>query len=329
MKKIFSYLREHLASDFSPSYYALMAVLMGASVWLNFYFFADYAREHLHWQNLTFESWMRNTILPNRPMLVGAYMLFYGVPYYLTVGIAALFARDKTPFRGWEFWAKSLLALAIISFDASFRLFNFVDYPATFSDGDRYWMNKILGNLSSIVGVGIPVMLLWWLYDRRRRVPFLYGISRQGFDRKPYLWMMLIMTGIVGAAACSTHFTDYYPTLHLSHLDGLTLLPRTPAIIGYESVYIFDFIWTEVAFRGLFILGLGAAIGKEAIMPMATIYCLRHFQKPAGEAISSIFGGWILGVLALRTRSILGGVWIHMGIAFLMDVFALISLSLQ
>jgi hypothetical protein len=47
-----------------------------------------------------------------------------------------------------------------------------------------------------------------------------------------------------------------------------------------------------------------------------------HFGKPMGEAVSSIFGGFILGVIALYSRSILGGVIIHLGVAWLMEFTA-------
>jgi hypothetical protein len=53
---------------------------------------------------------------------------------------------------------------------------------------------------------------------------------------------------------------------------------------------------------------------------MAVIYCQLHFGKPLGEAISSIFGGYILGVISYQTKNIWGGVLVHVGIAWLMEV---------
>jgi hypothetical protein len=55
---------------------------------------------------------------------------------------------------------------------------------------------------------------------------------------------------------------------------------------------------------------------------MAAAYAVLHFGKPMGEAISSVFGGYILGIIALYGRNIWGGVFIHGGIAFLMEVLA-------
>ena len=65
-------------------------------------------------------------------------------------------------------------------------------------------------------------------------------------------------------------------------------------------------------------------LGEYVVYPMVVAYAILHFGKPLGETIGSIAGGYILGVLAYKTRNIYGGIFIHMGIAFLMEMFALI-----
>ena len=92
----------------------------------------------------------------------------------------------------------------------------------------------------------------------------------------------------------------------------------------YEFFYLVDFLWTELIFRGFFILGMAAVLGRGAVLPMVMIYAFRHFAKPMGETIGSVFGGYILGVIALRSKNIMGGVMIHVGVAFLMEIFAII-----
>jgi hypothetical protein len=59
------------------------------------------------------------------------------------------------------------------------------------------------------------------------------------------------------------------------------------------------------------------------------LYCTLHFGKPMGEAVSSVFGGYILGVVAYETRSIWGGVIVHIGIAWMMEIIAFAQKSLQ
>jgi hypothetical protein len=66
-------------------------------------------------------------------------------------------------------------------------------------------------------------------------------------------------------------------------------------------------------------------LGKDAVLPMVATYVVLHFGKPMGETISSIFGGYILGILALYSKNIWGGIFLHGGTAFLMEIFAFLK----
>lgn len=58
---------------------------------------------------------------------------------------------------------------------------------------------------------------------------------------------------------------------------------------------------------------------------MVVPYCMIHFGKPWPEALSSIAAGILLGTIALRTRSIWIGFFIHESVAFSMDLVALLK----
>jgi hypothetical protein len=45
-----------------------------------------------------------------------------------------------------------------------------------------------------------------------------------------------------------------------------------------------------------------------------------------GEAISSIFGGYILGIFAYSSRNIYGGLIAHLGVAWGMEYLAYLNL---
>lgn len=66
-----------------------------------------------------------------------------------------------------------------------------------------------------------------------------------------------------------------------------------------KFAYAWDFVSVELAFRGFLIIGMIKILGKGAVLPMAVTYAFYHFGKPAGETISSVFGGYILGIIAL------------------------------
>ena len=98
-------------------------------------------------------------------------------------------------------------------------------------------------------------------------------------------------------------------------------------MLVFEFFYAFDFIIVELLFRGFFIIGLAHILGKSALLPMVTMYAFLHFGKPLGETIGSVFGGYILGIMAFKTKNIWGGVILHIGIALLMELAAFIQKS--
>jgi hypothetical protein len=57
---------------------------------------------------------------------------------------------------------------------------------------------------------------------------------------------------------------------------------------------------------------------------MAALYCAIHFGKPLAECISSFFGGILLGVISYHSRSVAGGLVLHLGIGWLMEIAGLI-----
>ncbi len=147
------------------------------------------------------------------------------------------------------------------------------------------------------------------------------GLTTKGFDARPYFWLLLMLMPVVALAATRPDFLHYYPRVkYLAFLDGYAR-PVWPWKLAYELSYGMDFLSIELFFRGLLVIGLVRYAGEQAILPMAAFYCTIHFGKPLGECITSFFGGLMLGVLAYRTRSILGGLIVHLGLAWMMELF--------
>jgi len=146
------------------------------------------------------------------------------------------------------------------------------------------------------------------------------GLTAGGFDARPYFLLLLLLVPVIVLASTQPDFLHYYPKVkNLAFLDGYTS-PVWPWKLGYELSYGLDFLTIELFFRGLLIVALVRYAGPRAILPMAAFYCTIHFGKPLGECVSSFFGGLVLGVLAYRTRSILGGLIVHLGLAWMMEI---------
>ncbi|HLE74286.1 MAG TPA: CPBP family intramembrane glutamic endopeptidase [Anaerolineales bacterium] len=101
----------------------------------------------------------------------------------------------------------------------------------------------------------------------------------------------------------------------------LWLIARSdPAMLRYYAqqwsaaapVYAFlDLIGWEFFFRGFLLFGYARKFGSHAIWLQAVPFALAHLSKPAVETYSTIFGGFLFGLVAWRTRSFVYPFLIH------------------
>jgi len=184
-------------------------------------------------------------------------------------------------------------------------------------DGSKYWELKgfVWWSAWRVGGyVVIPLVVILLMPGERLRD---YNLRfKGGKSLLLYLAMFLAFLPVVIAASHSASFRHTYPFYRLanrSHFDLWT----------WEALYAAQFISLEFFFRGFLLQGLRRAFGANAIFVMMIPYCMIHYGKPMMETWGAILAGLLLGTLAMRTRSIWGGVLIHIGVATTMDVLAL------
>ncbi len=144
-----------------------------------------------------------------------------------------------------------------------------------------------------------------------------YGLSlRSALTHFPvYFVLLLIMLPVVWITSSDPGFNRFYPMYKPAELTDW---------LFYEMVYMLQFFAVEFFFRGFCLFRLERIAGLYAIAIMVIPYALIHIYKPLPEALGSIVGGLVLGYLALKTRSIWPGLFVHCGVALSMDWFALI-----
>jgi hypothetical protein len=125
-----------------------------------------------------------------------------------------------------------------------------------------------------------------------------------------------VLPFVVGASF-TTVFQQAYPRYGLAGRSWVDFL-------GWEGVYGYQFLVLEFCYRGFMLMALARHFGSHAIFVMVVPYAMIHFGKPATEALAAIPAGIILGTIALRSRSILGGFAIHCGVGWTMDILALL-----
>jgi len=192
-------------------------------------------------------------------------------------------------------------------------------------DWNNYWNDIIYWPLRLILLV-IMLGVIW--FSTHRPEPF-YGLSTKQFNYRPYLWMLLIMIPLITVASTQPDFLHVYPKMKQVLPLPATADPGFLYKLLFELSYGSDFFSIEIFFRGFLILGFIRWAGKDAILPMACFYCTIHFGKPLGECISSYFGGMLLGIVSYHTRSIWGGLMVHLGIAWMMELGGYIGNELK
>ncbi len=163
--------------------------------------------------------------------------------------------------------------------------------------------------------VVIPMIVLAVLPGERIRD---YHVSPRNFFKHLWIYVTLFLCVLPAVLEASTTeaFRHTYPFYRMANRSGVDLW-------CWEGLYAAQFVSLEFFFRGFILNGLRRALGSNALFVMIVPYCMIHYGKPMPETLGAIGAGLILGTLAMRTKSIWGGVLIHIGVAMTMDVLAL------
>ena len=308
MLDIFKYLQDFYRRDFKLSYFLVILFLLGIWIYLNYWHALEArfaAGGKTKWNNFF------------------GYYLLYFIPFATAFFLQPLFYKDCTYYQNSWFWIILILAPAFFSFRVNFDFHQTVIKNIWTGDLQTFWLS-CLNWVVRVFVILIPVFIIWWIKDKGN-IPF-YGTAILK-NSKPYLIMLLIMIPLITLASTQKDFLQMYPKAKV--LNQLDLPLKGWRYVLYELCYGFDFISIEFFFRGFLILSLLKICGPLCIIPMACFYCSIHFGKPVGEAVSSFWGGLLLGIISYNTQSVWGGLIVHLGIAWLMEAASWLSLLLK
>ncbi len=293
MKNIVIYLKDYIAW-IDKRIFIFAVVFISISIFANYYWHLNDAIDRLPFA-LEFTGW---------------YLIFlaaFSFAYFLS----SIFHSTRV-FQNKKFILLLLIAPLIFAWKMSYNL----NFPFSFNTNENaYWNAVAYWPFKLVVIIGF-LLIIWKLVDKEQ--PF-YGTTTKDFNTKPYFLMLVIMIPLIVAASTQPDFLAMYPKLkNIQYLSGKKNSGFYKLL--YELSYGSDFVGIELFFRGFLILAFAKFAGRHAILPMALFYCTIHFGKPLGECISSFFGGIILGVVTYHTRTIWGGLIVHLGIAWLMEL---------
>lgn len=244
------------------------------------------------------------------------YYLLYLFPFSIAFFLQLLFYTDCGYFKSGWFWAILLLAPAFFSFRVNFNFQQSWIISQWAQPEQAFYLYSINWVVRAVVLL-IPVFIIWLIKDKGRQA--FYGVAPLG-SIKPYLLMLLIMVPLLAFASTQGDFLRIYPKAKLLNKISINNWVDNWRYLVFELCYGIDFISIEFFFRGFLILALLRICGMHCIIPVACFYCAIHLGKPMAEAISSFFGGTLLGIVAYNTGSIWGGLIVHLGIAWMMEI---------
>ncbi len=306
MKKLIKYLITFIKEDFNIWIYGFAFIFMVLAITFNY--------------SVSFEKKVLDHYC-HEPIGILYYFLFYALAYYIIAVPKLFFDKTNNVLSQKKFWIKTFILLVLLATVAGYAILDL--WAKMYQGYETYFISKISANLRFLIVFVIPLFILWKLIDRKE-VSSFYGFTLKNFDIKPYFAILLMMLPLIVAASTQADFLATYPKFKPWFPPGdIFGLNRFQMTSVYEFTYGLNFISLELFFRGALVIGMVSLMGRHAILPMAVTYCFLHFGKPVAECVSSFFGGYLLGVIALYTRSIFGGCIVHMGIAFLMEAAAM------
>jgi len=309
MRVIINYLKQYVRDHFNAKLYIAITIFLTTCIAFNYHYdFEDSVIDSFH----------------GRPIQLVYFFLFQAIPYYIICVLINLFTPMKEFLVNKGFWFTSLVGLFVLAVDRSFY-FHQLLMPLLPNDLTTF-VYRCLSNLSTFLVVVMPLYLFYRFYDRQS--PTFYGITKKGVKLRPYFILLLLVMPLVIGASFSSDFLNQYPMYQRA--NGLIAaqflnIPEWVVAINYEITYALSFFSVELFFRGFLVLGMMRYLGPNVVLPMVATYAFLHFGKPIGETIGSIFGGYILGIVAYYSRNIWGGVVVHMGLALLMELAAFIQ----
>jgi hypothetical protein len=296
MKEIIGFIKKYYHEVNKPVL-VFCTLFISVLIWLNYSHGLEY--------NLLYESG-----LP-WPRFTGHFLIYLGgflIPY-----LFMLLAPKREHFIEKGFWICLLAGPIIFAIKVS------MGTHVILSPGihwNNYWNDIIYWPLRMTVLVAM-LSTCYLLFHKNEN---FYGLSSRKFNPVPYLVMLLIMVPLIATASTQHDFLTVYPKMKMVFPLPDQAHPSWFYKLLFELSYGSDFFSIEIFFRGFLIVGFTKWVGKDAILPMACFYCTIHFGKPLGECISSYFGGLLLGIVSYHTRSIYGGLMVHLGIAWLMEI---------
>lgn len=125
---------------------------------------------------------------------------------------------------------------------------------------------------------------------------------------------LVVVLPVVALSAKSPAMQRRYPEIRV----GVWSRALAVRSLGASAIYLLGY---ELFFRGLLTFGLVAVLGVwPGLSAMTAIYVVAHLRKDASETFACIPMGYVFGLMALQTGSIVAPWLLHVALAWTNEV---------
>ena len=306
---LFQVVAGFVKKDFDKKSMAYILLMAALCIFLNYHF-------HL------FRQYIRPTYLSGDSWWV--FPLYYQSFYLLGAIPVLLFRKRYDLLANPVFYLKSMFYIGIYGLTIGY--YGYLDWPFEklgCSPLETKFLYRAFFFAKSTLGPLGFLVLAKLTFDRY--LPNFYGIGRSSAYIGQYLFLVACILPFVAVASFMPSFQEMYPVFRPWEYEPLFGLSDAGKVLLFDSCYSLHYVGVELALRGALVIGMASLMGKDAVLPMAFMYCALHFGKPLGETVTSLFGGYILGALAFETKHIWGGILLHLGVAFGIDTAGILQ----
>jgi len=228
---------------------------------------------------------------------------------------------DVRKFLGEDEWKPTLILLSTALLLTVHRYFGSMEFArSVFSAASSFDVTAYMFAAAFILLGAIPAAVVRFGFRHSlREYGLQWGNWRLGLTATAVLFPVLA-GALLYPGSQTAEMRSVYP---FDANAGSSL----SAFLRFEAVraILFYTAW-EFFFRGFMLFGLRKYVGDWMAICIQTLpSCLWHIGMPTGEIFSSIAGGVLFGMMAVRTCSILWPLLLHILIGVALDYFIVMT----
>jgi uncharacterized protein len=203
----------------------------------------------------------------------------------------------------WYYTSRTFFKLNLYNYFKEYERVDLIEF--------YYWF---IGDFTTFFLIPAIIIKLWFREKVRD-----YGVKPGDHSTgiKVSVLFFFIMLPSLWVVSSFPAFEKVYPHIHSARENWSIFIIYEAGLLLY--MFAWEFVW-----RGYMLFGLREKFGDYAIFIQTIPFVILHNGKPAAETLGAIIAAIALGILALRTGSMLYGFIIHGSVMITIDLISVL-----